>query len=209
MIYLQETYSLSDETVLELPGYLAHHSLALYTGRRPSRGVSTLFRIEAFVDGAIQVWFYLIFLLLLFNLFSDASMLAHICPAWTMRSLIYYTRLRIVTQRVFSPFDWVVVSRWSPPSQPGVIFTNTYLPIHSDGVTRSDVIAFRDYILDLMNSNPGDAFVLGGDVNFDPWRNEEHRATGYPIPPLQRCAYFFLCVPYSFVAILRLIRLTF
>jgi exonuclease III len=55
VIYLQETYSLSDESVLELPGYLAHHSLALYTGRRPSRGVSTLFRIEAFVDGAIQV----------------------------------------------------------------------------------------------------------------------------------------------------------
>jgi hypothetical protein len=67
VIFLQETYSVSDEAVLELPGYLAHHSLALYTGRRPSRGVSTLFRIDAFVDGAIQVVYLFIPLVLTFG----------------------------------------------------------------------------------------------------------------------------------------------
>ncbi len=81
------------------------------------------------------------------------------------------------------------MSRWSRPLQPGAIFVNTYLPIHSDGITRTEVIAFRDFILDLMTSNPGDAFLLGGDLNFDPWRNEEHRSIGYPIPPLQRCDF--------------------
>ncbi len=54
VIYLQETYSTSDENVFQLPGYLGHHSLAAYTGRRPSRGVSILFRIESFVEGALQ-----------------------------------------------------------------------------------------------------------------------------------------------------------
>jgi hypothetical protein len=89
--------------------------------------------------------------------------------------------------RILSPFDWTVVSRWARPSLPGAIFINTYLPIHSDGVTRSEVIAFCDYVLDLMRSNPGAAFLLGGDMNFDPWRNEEDRIHLYPIPPLQRC----------------------
>ncbi len=145
VIYLQETYSLSEENAFELPGYLAHHSMAIYTGRRPSRGVTSLFRINAFVDGAIQ--------------------------------------------RIFSPFDWTVVSRWSRPSQPGLLFVNTYLPIHSDGITRSEVLAFRDYIRDLMLSNPGDAILMGGDMNFDPWRNAEDRISGYPIPALQRLAH--------------------
>ncbi len=134
---------MTDARVFELQGYLAHHSLAIYTGRRPSRGVTSLFKISSFVDGAIQ--------------------------------------------RVHSPFDWTLVSRWSCPSQPGLIFINTYLPIHTDGVTRSEVIAYGDFIIDLMRSNPGDEIVLGGDVNYDPRRNQEDRIARYPIPPLQRC----------------------
>jgi exonuclease III len=150
VIFLQETYSTSDDHVFQPPGYLGHHSLAAYTGRRPSRGVSSLFRIEGFVGGALQ--------------------------------------------RLTSPFDWVVVSRWAASQQPGLTFINVYLPVHTRerGVNRklvaqTDLNIFRDFINDLISSNPGDSFLMGGDMNFDPWRSEEARLNRISIPPLQRC----------------------
>ncbi len=161
VIYLQETYSTSEENVFQMAGYLGHHSLAAYTGRRPSRGVSTLFRIESFVDGALQ--------------------------------------------RITTPFDWVVASRWAPSQQPGLTFVNVYLPVHTGGkdttrklVAQSDLNIFRDFILDLVSSNPGDSFLLGGDMNFDPWRNEEFRRSRIPIPPLQRCVGLLISVGVPF-----------
>ncbi len=150
VIFLQETYSTSDDNVFELSGYLGHHSLAAYTGRRPSRGVSSLFRIESFVDGALQ--------------------------------------------RITSPFDWVVASRWAAAQQPGLTFINVYLPVHTRGketnrklVAQTDLNIFRDFVIDLVSSNPGDSFLMGGDMNFDPWRSEEARLNRISIPPLQRC----------------------
>ncbi len=161
VIYLQETYSTSEENVFQLPGYLGHHSLAAYTGRRPSRGVSTLFRIESFVEGALQ--------------------------------------------RVTTPFDWMVVSRWAAMQQPGLTFINVYLPVHTGGqdntrklVSQTDLNVFRDFVLDLISSNPGDSFLMGGDMNYDPWRNEESRRSRIPIPPLQRCVDFLSCFLRSF-----------
>ncbi len=152
VIFLQETYSTTDDNVIQLSGYLGHHSLATYTGRKPSRGVSSLFRIESFVDGALQ--------------------------------------------RITSPFDWVVVTRWAAAQQPGLTFINVYLPIHTKGkdisrklVGQSDLNIFREFVTDLISSNPGDSFLLGGDMNYDPWRNEEMRRTRNAIPLLQRCVY--------------------
>ncbi len=149
VIYFQETYSTSEENVFQLPGYLGHHSLAAYTGRRPSCGVSTLFRIESFADGALQ--------------------------------------------RITAPFDWIVASRWAATQQPGLTFINVYLPVHTRGqdntrklVSQTDLNVFRDFVLDLISSFPGDSFLMGGDMNYDPWRNEESRRNRIPIPPLQR-----------------------
>jgi exonuclease III len=165
VIFLQETYSTTDDNVIQLSGYLGHHSLAAYTGRRPSRGVSSLFRIESFVDGALQ--------------------------------------------RITTPFDWVVASRWAAAQQPGLTFINVYLPVHTRGkdtnrklVAQTDLNVFRDFVADLISSNPGDSFLMGGDMNFDPWRSELARINRIPIPPLQRCVYACdLFLSFSFIKI--------
>jgi exonuclease III len=52
--FLQETLLTRMEDCLVLPGYVGHHNLAIPTNRRPSRGVSSYFRIESFVDGSIS-----------------------------------------------------------------------------------------------------------------------------------------------------------
>jgi hypothetical protein len=57
IIFLQETYSGSFETVLDIAGYIPHHQLGRPTPRRVYHhqwGVSTLLRIEAFVGGVIR-----------------------------------------------------------------------------------------------------------------------------------------------------------
>jgi hypothetical protein len=54
VVFLQETLSTSPDTCLLLPGFVGQHSLAIPTNRRPSRGLSSFFRIETFVDGALS-----------------------------------------------------------------------------------------------------------------------------------------------------------
>jgi hypothetical protein len=53
VIFLQETLHTRAEDCLLLPGFVGQHSLAIPTNRRPSRGVSSFFRIASFVDGSI------------------------------------------------------------------------------------------------------------------------------------------------------------
>ncbi len=54
VIFLQETLHTRAEDCLNLPGYIAQHNLAIPTNRRPSRGSSSFFRIETFVDGSVS-----------------------------------------------------------------------------------------------------------------------------------------------------------
>jgi exonuclease III len=54
VIFLQETLHTRTEDCLTLPGFVGHHNLAIPTNRRPSRGVSSFFRIETFVDGSVS-----------------------------------------------------------------------------------------------------------------------------------------------------------
>jgi exonuclease III len=53
IIFLQETFSGSQETVFDLDGYIPHHQLGRQTLRRFQWGVSTLLRIESFTGGVI------------------------------------------------------------------------------------------------------------------------------------------------------------
>jgi hypothetical protein len=54
VVFLQETLSTTPESCLLLPGFVGQHSLAIPTNRRPSRGISSFFKIETFVDGALS-----------------------------------------------------------------------------------------------------------------------------------------------------------
>jgi hypothetical protein len=54
VVFLQETLHTRAEDCLILPGYVGQHNLAIPTNRRPSRGASSFFRIETFVDGSIS-----------------------------------------------------------------------------------------------------------------------------------------------------------
>jgi exonuclease III len=54
VIFLQETLHTRKEDCLTLRGFVGHHNLAIPTNRRPSRGVSSFFRIETFVDGSVS-----------------------------------------------------------------------------------------------------------------------------------------------------------
>jgi hypothetical protein len=53
VVFLQETLRKRAEDCLLLPGFVGQYSLAIPTARRPSRGVSSFFRIESFVDGSL------------------------------------------------------------------------------------------------------------------------------------------------------------
>ncbi len=53
VVFLQETLHTRAEDCLLLPGFVGQHSLAIPTARRPSRGVSSFFRIQSFVDGSL------------------------------------------------------------------------------------------------------------------------------------------------------------
>ncbi len=54
VVFLQETLCTTPESCLLLPGFVGQHSLAIPTNRRPSRGLSSFFKIESFVDGALS-----------------------------------------------------------------------------------------------------------------------------------------------------------
>jgi exonuclease III len=54
VVLLQETYSGTNEDVLNLEGFIPHHQLGRLTTRRTQWGVSTFFRIDAFAGGVIR-----------------------------------------------------------------------------------------------------------------------------------------------------------
>ncbi len=63
---------------------------------------------------------------------------------------------------------------------------NYYMPIHSAGITASDVNLFEALLRDFTVSFPGDVVIGGGDLNLDRWRFVEHRRLGLPISTLSR-----------------------
>ncbi len=166
LVLLQETFSYKDEELFELRGFLGHHARALpVDGSRNMWGLSTLFRTRSFSDGFLE--------------------------------------------RISSPCDWVLVSRWRQPGQPGLMVLNIYAPLHSgleiifldfvllirdystvriftfvlslfillfspfrircsrSHITLSDVRMLGTIFDDMLQSYPGDRFVLGGDFNVD------------------------------------------
>ncbi len=54
VVFLQETLHTRVEDCLELTGFVGQHSLAIPTRRRPSRGLSSFFKINSFTDGGIS-----------------------------------------------------------------------------------------------------------------------------------------------------------
>ncbi len=54
VVFLQETLHTSYDSCLLLEGFVGHHVLATPTDGRPSQGLSSFFRIGAFVDGSIS-----------------------------------------------------------------------------------------------------------------------------------------------------------
>ncbi len=53
VVFLQETLHTRVEDCLVLNGFVGQHNLAIPTARRPSRGLSSFFKIESFTDGGI------------------------------------------------------------------------------------------------------------------------------------------------------------
>jgi hypothetical protein len=54
VVFLQETLHTNVEDCLELNGFVGQHNLAIPTRRRPSRGLSSFFKIDSFTDGGIS-----------------------------------------------------------------------------------------------------------------------------------------------------------
>jgi exonuclease III len=53
-IFLQETFATEDVLPYELDGFIAYHTPARYTTRRPQWGMSCLLKISSFVGGRLQ-----------------------------------------------------------------------------------------------------------------------------------------------------------
>jgi exonuclease III len=92
--------------------------------------------------------------------------------------------------RVPCPFDWMVVSRWRRESDLGLVIVNIYLPVHTDGFGRSDAEAALVFLGTLRSDFPTDGFIMGGDLNVDLWRVQEHRLSGRQIPTSTRSGKF-------------------
>ncbi len=148
LILLQETYTLSPELAFELDGFIPHHQLGRYTTRRPSWGLTTLWKIDAIVGGVL-------------------------C-------------------RIPSPADWIVVSRWKWGSDVGLMVVNIYLPIHTNGFGPADADTAITFLGSLRSDFPADHFLLGGDLNVDPWRIHDQRLAGEVIPSRVRLVFYFL-----------------
>jgi exonuclease III len=145
-VFLQETFSTSDERCFRLQGFVGHHLLASTGGRgRPSWGLTTLFKITSFATAPLR--------------------------------------------RVFSPMDWAIVSRWGRTHSRGILFVNTYLPLHTARTSEADLLLFETLVHDLRCQFPADVVILGGDFNFDPWRTQIHRAAGIALTPMTRLGW--------------------
>jgi hypothetical protein len=144
-VLLQETFSHTNEACYHAPGFVGHHALASASGGpgRPRWGLTSLFKINSFLEGSFQ--------------------------------------------RLFSSVDWVLVSRWGVAQGRGIIFVNTYMPIHSGGVQEMDLQNYDTLISDLRLQYPADTLIMGGDFNFDPWRCSDFQSLGITVPPLVRC----------------------
>jgi hypothetical protein len=138
LILLQETYTLSPELAFELDGFIPHHQLGRYTSRRPSWGLTTLWKIESIVGGVL-------------------------C-------------------RIPSTADWMMVSRWKWDSDVGLLVVNIYFPIHTKGIGQVDVDTAIAFLGSLRSDFPADRFLIGGDLNVDPWRIADQRASAQDIP---------------------------
>ena len=68
---------------------------------------------------------------------------------------------------LFSPCDWILISRWDRENSTGLIFLNVYVPVHTRGFTPSEVSLLTSTFEDLVLRFPGDKFVMGGDFNLD------------------------------------------
>jgi endonuclease/exonuclease/phosphatase (EEP) superfamily protein YafD len=79
------------------------------------------------------------------------------------------------------PADWFQVIRWSKPSDQGILFVNVYLAVHTAGFDVSDARLAVTFLTSLRSDFPGDSVILGGDLNYDPWRTQEQRNSGIPI----------------------------
>jgi exonuclease III len=100
---------------------------------------------------------------------------------WRIDAIVGGTLLRIPC-----PFEWIVVSRWRLPTDIGLLVVNVYLPIHSEGFTRFEADNALSFIASLRSDFPADRFLLGGDLNVDPWKLQEKRASGIPISTRSR-----------------------
>ncbi len=94
-------------------------------------------------------------------------------PQWGMTTLFKISSF--VGGRLYSlptPADWVLACRWVRPSGQGVIFINSYVPVHSKSaqISIQDITHFKTFVRDLSTSFPGDTLVCGGDFNVDRWK---------------------------------------
>ncbi len=90
-----------------------------------------------------------------------------------------------------SPLDWLQVTRWRRPSDRGILFVNAYVAVHTTGFEVADVRSAISYLETIQADFPSDSLILGGDLNYDPWRTVEHRAAKIQIPQKTRYLNIF------------------
>jgi exonuclease III len=111
---------------------------------------------------------------------------------WGLSSLFRINALTGGTlHRLPCPFDWLVISRWRQETDLGCVFVNAYLPTHTDGFSRNDAEAAIVFLRSIQDDFPSDGFVLGGDLNVDPWRVALHRTEGRTISSRTRFVSYF------------------
>ncbi len=80
----------------------------------------------------------------------------------------------------------ILTFRWGTVQNPGILFVNVYLPVHTATVSVAEIEQLDSLVSDLRSQFPADTVIMGGDFNYDPWRAAAQQAQGISRPPLIR-----------------------
>lgn len=69
--------------------------------------------------------------------------------------------------KLMVPVWWAVAVRWKRETSKSIVFVNTYVALHTQGVDYTDLDIFFDYINELSAEYGEDELIILGDMNAD------------------------------------------
>lgn len=96
-------------------------------------------------------------------------------PSGGLSTLVRISKISGVITRLHSPVPWILALRWTEPGRIPIILINVYVARFSRTMGQFSFDIFRNFFMDVRASYSGDAFLVSGDWNADPFRDNSGR----------------------------------